>query len=161
MNTLQIGLIQGNLRCFGTNCNMSRNTRLLCYFFLLKYSSVLYFTLFPSLGGRQSQKTPCIWSKDVLLYVQKKDICEFESWSLLFVMVILQNCDIFAKVRLLCLALVTTCPYIWPGSDCQIAQWNSETKVDWRTIGSNLNFKVNLRIGAERKAQPDILIGLL
>ena len=49
MNTLQIGLIQGNLRCFGTNCNMSRNTRFLCYFFLLKYSSVLYFTLFPSL----------------------------------------------------------------------------------------------------------------
>ena len=25
---------------------MSRNTRFLCYFFLLKYSSVLYFTLF-------------------------------------------------------------------------------------------------------------------
>ena len=49
MNTLQIGLIQGNLRCFGTNCNMSRNTRFLCYFFLLKYSSVLYFMLFPSL----------------------------------------------------------------------------------------------------------------
>ena len=49
MNTLQLGLIQGNLRCFGANCNMSRNTRFLCYFFLLEYSSVLYFTLFPSL----------------------------------------------------------------------------------------------------------------
>ena len=49
MNTLQLGLIHGNLRCFGANCNMSRITRFLCYFFLLKYSSVLYFTLFPSL----------------------------------------------------------------------------------------------------------------
>ena len=64
MNTLQLGLIQGNLRCFGANCNMSRNTRFLCYFFLLKYSSVLYFTLFPSLlllckldGARTHQKT--------------------------------------------------------------------------------------------------------
>ena len=28
---------------------MSRITRFLCYYFLLKYSSVLYFTLFPSL----------------------------------------------------------------------------------------------------------------
>ena len=49
MNTLQLGLIHGNLRCFGANCNMSRITRFLCYFFLLKYSFVLYFTLFPSL----------------------------------------------------------------------------------------------------------------
>ena len=49
MNTLQLGLIQGNLRCFGANCNMSWNTRFWCYFVLLKYSSVLYFTLFPSL----------------------------------------------------------------------------------------------------------------
>ena len=51
MNTLQLGLIQGNLRCFGANCNMSRTTRFVCYIFLLKYSSVLYFTLFPSLLG--------------------------------------------------------------------------------------------------------------
>ena len=50
MNTLQLGLIQGNIRCFGANCNMSRNTRFLCYFFLLKYVSVLFFTLFPSLA---------------------------------------------------------------------------------------------------------------
>ena len=33
MNTLQLGLIQGNIRCFGANCNMSRNTRFLCFFF--------------------------------------------------------------------------------------------------------------------------------
>ena len=45
MNTLQLGLIQGNLRCFGANCNMSQNTRFLCYFFLLKYSSVPLFSL--------------------------------------------------------------------------------------------------------------------
>ena len=49
MNTLQLGLIQGSLCRFGANCNMSQNTILLCYFFLLKYPSVLYFTLFPSL----------------------------------------------------------------------------------------------------------------
>ena len=29
---------------------MSQTTRFLCYFFLLKYSSVLYFTLFPSVA---------------------------------------------------------------------------------------------------------------
>ena len=39
------------MRCFGANCNMSRNTLFLCYLFLLKYSSVLYFTLFPSLNS--------------------------------------------------------------------------------------------------------------
>ena len=32
---------------------MSQNTRFLCYFFLLKYSSVLYFLLFPSLEVRK------------------------------------------------------------------------------------------------------------
>ena len=46
MNTLQLGLIQGNLRCFGTNCNMSRNTRLFCNFVLLKYSSLCYISRF-------------------------------------------------------------------------------------------------------------------
>merc|ERR1712055_50071 len=46
----QLGLIQGNSRCFGAHCKMSRNTRFLCYFFGLKYSSVLFSTLFPSLG---------------------------------------------------------------------------------------------------------------
>ena len=51
MNTLELGLIQGNLRFFGANFNMSRNTRFLCYFFSLKYSSVLYFTPFPSLNS--------------------------------------------------------------------------------------------------------------
>ena len=51
MNTLQLGLIQGNIRCFGANCNMSRNTRFFVLFFLLKYASVLFFTLFPSLSA--------------------------------------------------------------------------------------------------------------
>ena len=45
----QLDLIQGNSRCFGAHCKMSRNTRFLCYYFGLKYSSVLFFTLFPSL----------------------------------------------------------------------------------------------------------------
>ena len=39
----------GNLRSFAANCNMSRITRLLCYFFGLKFASVLFSTLFPSL----------------------------------------------------------------------------------------------------------------
>ena len=38
------------LRCFGANFNMSRITRFLCYFLGLKFSSVLFCTLFPSLG---------------------------------------------------------------------------------------------------------------
>ena len=38
-----------NLRCFGANCNMSRITRFLCYFFGLKFASVLFFYAFPSL----------------------------------------------------------------------------------------------------------------
>ena len=45
----KLGLIQGNSRCFGANCKMSQNTRFLCYYFGLKYSSVLFFTLIPSL----------------------------------------------------------------------------------------------------------------
>ena len=44
-----LGLIQGNSRCFGAHCKMSRNTRFLCYYFGLKYSSVLFSTRFPSL----------------------------------------------------------------------------------------------------------------
>ena len=43
---------------------------------------------------------------------------------------ILQNIDIFAKgVWLLCLVVVTTCPYIWPRSKCKIpSQWNHQNK---------------------------------
>ena len=47
----QLGLIQVNSRCFGAHCKMSRNTRFLCYYFGLKYSSVLFSTLFPSLDN--------------------------------------------------------------------------------------------------------------
>ena len=57
---------------------------------------------------------------------------------LVFSMAVLQNRDIFAKVRLLCLGLVTTWPYIWPTSDCQIAKCKPGTKIDWRIIESNL-----------------------
>ena len=49
----QLGLIQGNSRCFGAHCKMSRNTRFLCYYFGLQYSSVLFSTLFPSLEYRK------------------------------------------------------------------------------------------------------------
>ena len=45
----KLGLIQGNSRCFGANCKMAQNTRFLCYYFGLKYSSVLFFTIIPSL----------------------------------------------------------------------------------------------------------------
>ena len=62
MNTLQLGLIQGNLRCFGANGNMSRDKRFLRYFFLLKYSSVLYFTLFPSLVRGHQEGFPWMCS---------------------------------------------------------------------------------------------------
>ena len=43
---------------------------------------------------------------------------------------ILQNIDIFAKgLWLLCLVVVTTCPYIWPRSKCKIpSQWNHQNK---------------------------------
>ena len=34
MNTLQLGLIQGNLRCFGANCNISRNTLFVLFLFV-------------------------------------------------------------------------------------------------------------------------------
>ena len=43
MNTLQIGLIQGNLRCFGTNCNMSRNTR---FFVLFLFAEIFICAIF-------------------------------------------------------------------------------------------------------------------
>ena len=42
----QLGLIQGNSRCFGANFQMSQNTHFLCLFFELKYSSVLFFLRF-------------------------------------------------------------------------------------------------------------------
>ena len=56
----ELGLIQGILRCFSANCNMSQNTCFLCYF-ETKYSSVLLFTLFPSLpagGGLSFRRRP-------------------------------------------------------------------------------------------------------
>ena len=40
-----------NLRCFAADCDMSLITRFLCYFFSLKFASVLFFSLFPSLGA--------------------------------------------------------------------------------------------------------------
>ena len=51
MNTKHLSSFPRNLRCFAANRNMSRTTRFLCYFLGLKFASVLFFTLFPSLHG--------------------------------------------------------------------------------------------------------------
>ena len=43
MNTLQLGLIQGNIRCFGANCNMSRNTH---FFVLFLFAKIFICAIF-------------------------------------------------------------------------------------------------------------------
>ena len=49
--------VSGNLQCFVENCNMSRITQFVCYFFGPKFASVLFITLFPSLV---SNSTWCV-----------------------------------------------------------------------------------------------------
>ena len=46
------------MRCFGVNHNMSQNMRFLCYHFCLIFVSVLFVTLFPSLGEPLGRKHP-------------------------------------------------------------------------------------------------------
>ena len=81
------------------DCNMSQNTGFLCYLFLLKYSSVLYFTLFPSLGWSRL-KVNCGDEPQVMggLCTQANMILFFqEAWSISSVLY-LYLCIVYLKL---------------------------------------------------------------
>ena len=58
INTLLLGLFQGNLRKFGANWNMSRNTRFLCYFFAKIFIRAILYAFSISAEFRASNYLP-------------------------------------------------------------------------------------------------------